>query len=162
MTTVVVLLAVIVVLLLYMGTRFLKDARAIRRELADGRTLRELDEMVHETRERLLANYDEVTTDLDKRLDKLDTSKREAEEMIARLEALLQSERLKTLEERGILFAIEAGEGTGHEQDRTMRITELLRSGASIEEVARITEAGVREVELVRLLLRRKKEAEGA
>jgi len=158
-----ILLAVVVVILLYMGSRFLRDARAIRRELSDGRTLKELDEMAEEAREKLTADFDEVTRGLDKRLDRTEKLNREAQTTIARLEAVLNSERLKTLEERGILFAIEAGEKSGgREGDRNRRIAELLRSGASVEEVARITEAGVREVELVRLLLRRREEAGGA
>lgn len=157
-----ILLMIVVVVLLYMGSRFLRDARGIRRELADGRTLKELDEMVLDTRETLLNDYDKITGGIDQRLDRLEKHNREAEAMIVRLETLLNSERLKTLEDRGILFAIEAGESTSGEQDRAKRIAELLRSGASVEEVSRITEAGIREVELVKMLLRRREEAEGA
>lgn len=163
MDTAAVLLAIIVVVLFYIGSRFLRDARGIRSELADGRTLRELDDMVEETREKLLADYDSVTSGLDKRIEKLERLNRDAGTMIARLEGVLDSERLKQLEERGILFAIEAGEGKGtREGDKSKRITDLLRGGASVEEVARITEASVREVELVRLLLKRREEAAGA
>jgi hypothetical protein len=162
MTTAAILLGLIVVILLYMGNRFLRDARGIRRELSDGKTLKELNDMVHETRDSLLQDYDEIVKGIDSRLGRLDAKNRDAETTIGRLETLLKSERLKILEERGILFAIEAGEDQKGEKDRTKRITELLRSGASVEEVARITEAGVREVELVRLLLRRKDEAERA
>ncbi len=158
-----ILLAVILVVGLYIGNRFLRDARAIRRELADGRTLKELDHMVDETREQLLTDYDQVTSGLDKRIDRLEKLNSDAETMIAKLEAVLASERLKTLEERGILFAIEAGEKSeSSEGNKSKRIAELLRGGATVEEVARIAEASVREVELVRLLLRRREEAEGA
>lgn len=163
MGTVTVLIVIILVVLLYVGNRFLRDARAIRRELSEGRTLRELDDMVEETREKLLADYDSVTSGLDKRIDKLERLNREAGTMISRLEGVLSSERLKSLEDRGILFAIEAGDKSGKQVgDKSKRIAELLRGGASVEEVARITEASVREVELVRLLLKRREEASGA
>jgi hypothetical protein len=162
MGTVSVLLAIIVVVLLYIGNRFLRDARAIRKELSDGRTLRDLDDMVEETRDKLLADYDSVTSGLDKRTEKLERLNREAGTMISRLEGLLNSERLKTLEERGIIFAIEAGEKSGKQEgDKNKRIAELLRGGASIEEVARITESSVREVELIRLLIKRREEVSG-
>ncbi len=158
-----ILLAVLVIVMLYMGNRFLRDARAIRKELSEGATLKELNEMVVESREQLLSDYDEITEGLDGRIEKLEKLRNEAETAIARLEAALNSERLKTLEERGILFAIEAGEGaSGEEGDRNRRMAELLKGGASVEEVARITEASVREVELVRLLLKRSETAEGA
>jgi hypothetical protein len=153
------LLAFITIVLLYLGNRFLKDAKGIRKELSEGKTLIELDNMVKDTRDELMVNYDEVRAGLDKRLEKLEVLKKEADKTIKRLENLLDSERLKTLEERGILFAIEAGEKQGVEADRNTRIAKLLKSGASVEEVARITEASVREVELVRLLLKRKSEA---
>lgn len=162
MTTAAVLLGIIVIILLYMGSKFLRDARGIRKELSDGRTLTELDDMVTETREKLLADYDSITEGLDKRVRKLDRLTTEAATMISRLEGVLDSERLKTLEERGILFAIEAGDSLGNVvADKNSRISDLLRGGASVEEVARITEASVREVELVRLLLRRRDEASG-
>ncbi len=162
MTTVAVFLGIIVIILLYMGSRFLRDARGIRKELSDGRTLSELDDMVRETREKLLADYDSITEGLDKRVQKLDRLNSEAATMISRLEGVLDSERLKTLEERGILFAIEAGDSLGNEvADKNSRISDLLKGGASVEEVARITEASVREVELIRLLLRRRDEASG-
>ena len=157
MTLAAILLAIIVILLLYMGNRFLKEARGIRRELADGRTLRELNDMVNESREQLVANYDEMTEELDRRVDRLERLNRDAETTIGRLEAVLQSERLKTLEERGILFAIDVDKEKG-EKDRAKRIADLLKSGATVEEVARMTEASVREVELVRLLVRRREE----
>ncbi len=159
-----ILLGVIVIVLLYMGNRFLRDARAIRRELADGASLKELHDMVRDTRDDLGVDYDRITTGLDKRIDKLDTLKRDAETLSARLEGLLNNERVKALEERGILFAIEAGEslGKGVEVDKNRRIVELLKGGASVEEIARIAEASIREVELVRLLLKRGQNAEGA
>ncbi|HDS30081.1 MAG TPA: hypothetical protein ENN67_03470 [Firmicutes bacterium] len=162
MATASLLLLLILCIVIYVGNKFLRDARGIRRELAQGKTLRELDDMVHDTRETLLHDYDEIVKGIDTRLDKLEQKTREAEAVIGRLENLLKSERLKVLEERGILFAIEAGEEQKGEKDRTKRIAELLRGGASVEEVARITESGVREVELVRLLIRRKDEAERA
>jgi len=159
-----ILLGIIVIVLLYMGNRFLRDARAIRKELADGATLKELNDMVRETRDRLGVDYDKVTTGLDKRIERLANLKRDAETLAGRLEGLLNNERIKALEERGILFAIEAGEnlGKGEEVDKNRRIVELLRGGASVEEVARIAEASIREVELVRLLLKRGEKAEGA
>ena len=163
MEVAVILLGIIVVIVLYTANRFLRDARAIRRELADGRTLKELDEMVEDAREQLLGDYDEIAKGLDKRIEKLERLKKDAEATIARLEGVLNSERLKVLEERGILFAIESADRSeGGEKDRNRRIADLLKGGASVEEVARITEASVREVELVRLLLRRREEAEGA
>lgn len=158
-----ILLAIILVVLLYMGNRFLRDARAIRSELADGASLKELDEMVNESREQLLNDYDGITGSLDKRIDRLEKLNRDAEVMASRLDGLLNSERLKTLEDRGILFAIEAGDELGHGKvDKNRRIVDLLKGGASVEEVARLTEASVREVELVRLLLKRGEKAEGA
>ena len=164
MAVVAILLAFVTILLLVMGNRFLKDARAIRKELSEGATLRDLNEMVTETRDQLLGDYDEVTSGLDKRIERLEKVNREAEANISRLEGVLNSDRLRVLEERGILFAIEAGEksGGGQGKDRNRRIADLLRGGASVEEVARITEASVREVELVRLLLKRSEKAEGA
>jgi hypothetical protein len=156
-------LAIIFIALLLMANRFVKDARAIRKELSGGATLKELNDMTQESREQLLSDYDSITTGLGKRIDKLEKLNREAESMAHRLENMLNSERLKTLEERGILFAIEAGENHGgSEADKHRRIADLLRGGASIEEVARITEASVREVELVKLLLKRGEKAEGA
>ena len=152
-----ILLAIIVVILLYMGNRFLKDARGIRRELSDGRSLRELNDMVHETRERLLGDYDEVSGKLEGKIQEIEKLNREAETVTGRLETVLKSERLKTLEERGILFAIDVDREKG-EKDRNKRMAELLRGGATVEEVARITEASVREVELVKLLIRRREE----
>lgn len=157
MTVSAILLLICILVLLYMGNRFLKDARGIRQELAEGRTLKELHDMVHETRDQLLSDYDSISSELDKKIERLERSIREAETAAGKLEALLQSERLKTLEERGILFAIEVDKEKG-EKDRARRIADLLRSGASVEEVARITEASVREVELVRLLIRRREE----
>ena len=152
-----ILLAIIVVILLYMGNRFLKDARGIRRELSDGRSLRELNDMVHETRERLLSDYDEISCKLEGKIKEIERLNREAETVTGRLETVLKSERLKTLEERGILFAIDVDREKG-EKDRNKRMAELLRGGATVEEVARITEASVREVELVKLLIRRREE----
>lgn len=157
MTLAVLLFLLAVVLLGYSAHRFLRDARAIRRELADGRTLKELRDMVDDTREQLLTDYDEIASELDRRIDNLERLVREADAATGRLEAVLQSERLKTLEERGILFAIDVDKEKG-ERDRSRRIAELLRSGASVEEVARITEASVREVELVKMLVRRREE----
>jgi hypothetical protein len=98
-----------------------------------------------------------MTEELDRRVDRLERLNRDAETTIGRLEAVLQSERLKTLEERGILFAIDVDKEKG-EKDRAKRIADLLKSGATVEEVARMTEASVREVELVRLLVRRREE----
>ena len=158
-----ILLGIIVIVLLYMGSRFLRDARAIRSELAAGRTLKELEEMATDAREELVTDYDEIATGLDKRIERLDRLNKSAEATIVRLEGVMNSERLKTLEERGILFAIESTEKSqGTEGDRNRRIAELLKGGATVEEVARITEASVREVELVRLLLRRREETEKA
>ncbi len=163
MAVVAILLAFVTILLLVMGNRFLKDARAIRKELSEGATLKDLNDMVNETRDQLLGDYDEVTSGLDKRIERLEKVNREAEANISRLEGVLNSDRLRVLEERGILFAIEAGEKSGGQgKDRNRRIADLLRGGASVEEVARITEASVREVELVRLLLKRSEKAEGA
>ena len=156
-----ILMAAITVILLNMANRFLKDARAIRKELSEGATLKELHEMVGETREELLNDYDRITAGLDKRTERLGNMNRDAEKNIARLEGVLNSERLKTLEERGILFAIETSDkGSGRETDRNKRIADLLKGGASVEEVARITESSVREVELIRLLLRRSQDSE--
>jgi hypothetical protein len=157
MTIATVLMALTVVLLLYMGNRFLKDARGIRRELADGRSLKELSDMVHETREQLASDYDKIVEELDRKTSLLEKLNREAETNIGKLEGVLKSERLKTLEERGILFAIDVDREKG-EKGRSKRIAELLRGGSSVEEVARITEASVREVELVKLLVRRREE----
>jgi len=158
-----ILLGIILIVLLYMGSRFLRDARGIRKELAHGRTLKELEEMATDAREQLVTDYDEVATGLDKRIERLERLNNSAEAMIARLEGIMNSDRLKTLEERGILFAIESAETSqGTESDRNRRIAELLKGGASVEEVSRITEASVREVELVRLLLRRRDETEKA
>jgi len=158
-----IILAVTVVVLLYMGNRYLKDLRAIRRELADGKSLNEINTMVRETREQLLTDYDEVTTGLDKRIERLEALTREAETTLSRLENVMNSDRLKILEERGILFAIEPSQGENSpEADRNKRIADLLAGGATVEEVSRITEASVREVELVRLLLKRRREVEGA
>jgi len=149
------------VILLYMANRFVKDARAIRKELSEGATLKDLNDMVVDTRDELLTDYDRITGGLDKRITRLDELNGEAEKYIARLEAVLNSERLKTLEERGILFAIETSDSAaGNETDRNTRIADLLKGGASVEEVARITEASVREVELVKLLLRRSQESD--
>ena len=157
MTLTAILVSITVLLLLFLGNKFLRDVRGIRRELADGKTLRELDDMVHESREELLATFDEISEELDRRVARLENLNREAETLAARLEALLNSERLKTLEERGILFAIDVDKEKG-ERDRSKRIADLLRGGASVEEVARMTEASVREVELIKLLIRRKEE----
>lgn len=162
LTFCVVTLAITVIILIYAADQYLKNIRGIRRELADGKTLRDLDEMVRDTRDELMVNFDEVSAGLDKKIIRLENLKRDAQQTIARLEALLDNERLKILEERGILFAIEAGDKSGGKTDRNKRIADLLKSGASVEEVARITEASVREVELVRLLIRRATEAEGA
>ena len=98
-----------------------------------------------------------MTGEIDRKIERLERLNRDAETTIGKLDALLKSERLKTLEERGILFAIDVDKEKG-EKDRGKRIAELLRGGASVEEVARITEASVREVELVRLLVRRREE----
>jgi hypothetical protein len=157
MTIAAVLMGLIVVLLLYMGDKFLKDARGIRRELSDGRSLKELNDMVEETREQLATDYDQLVDQLDRKIAQLEKLNREAETNIGKLENVLKSERLKTLEERGILFAIDVDREKG-EKDRSKRIAELLRGGASVEEVARLTEASVREVELVKLLVRRREE----
>jgi hypothetical protein len=152
-----ILLAIIVVLLLYMGNRHLRDVRGIRRELSQGRSLNELNDMVHETRDRLLNDYDEISSKLDEKSQVLEKLNREAETAAVRLETVLKSERLKTLEERGILFAIDVDKEKG-ERDRNKRMAELLKGGATVEEVARITEASIREVELVKLLIRRREE----
>jgi hypothetical protein len=152
-----ILLAIIAVVLLYQGNRFLRDVRAVRRELSGGRSLHELNDMVHETRDRLLSDFDEISSKLDEKIQTLEKLNKEAETAAGRLEAVLKSERLKTLEERGILFAIDVDKEKG-EKDRNKRMAELLRDGASVEEVARITEASVREVELVKLLVRRREE----
>jgi hypothetical protein len=157
MTLAIILLAIIGISLLYMGNRYLRDIHAVRRELSEGRTLRELNEMVNDTRENLMSEYEEMSDELTRRIDRLEKVNRDAETTIGRLEAVLKSERLKTLEERGILFAIDVDKEKG-EKDRSKRIADLLRGGASVEEVARITEASVREVELVRLLVRRREE----
>ncbi|MFH1676357.1 MAG: hypothetical protein ABIC40_04955 [bacterium] len=157
-----ILLATVVVIVIYIGNKYLKDLRAVRRELADGKTLSELDEMANESREKLLGNFEDMSKKLDRRLERLDKLHKEAEGTIGRLEALLKNERLKTLEERGILFAIEAGENANSEKDRSKRIADLLRNGASIEEVSRITEASIREIELIRLLLKRREKNETA
>jgi len=156
-----ILMAAITVILLYMANRFLKDARAIRKELSEGATLKDLNEMVGDSREELLTDYDRVSEGLDKRIGRLENLNRDAEANIARLEKALNSERLKTLEERGILFAIETSEtSAGAETDRNKRIADLIKGGSSVEEVSRITEASVREVELVKLLLKRNAEDE--
>ena len=157
MTIAAVLMGLTVVFLLYMGDKFLKDARGIRRELSDGRSLKELNDMVQETREQLATDYDQLVDQLDRKTAQLEKLNRDAETNIGRLENVLKSERLKTLEERGILFAIDVDREKG-EKDRSKRIAELLRGGASVEEVARITEASIREVELVKLLVRRREE----
>lgn len=157
MTIAAILMGLTVVFLLYMGDKFLKDARGIRRELSDGRSLKELNDMVQETREHLANDYDQLVDQLDRKTAQLEKLNRDAETNIGKLENLLKSERLKTLEERGILFAIDVDREKG-EKDRSKRIAELLRGGASVEEVARITEASIREVELVKLLVRRREE----
>jgi hypothetical protein len=152
-----ILLLIVLIVLLYMGNRYLKDIRAVRRELSDGRSLRELNDMVHETRDQLLNDYEEISSKLDQKIQILEKLSKEGDNTSGRLETVLKSERLKTLEERGILFAIDVDKEKG-EKDRSKRIAELLRGGASVEEVARITEASVREVELVKLLVRRREE----
>jgi hypothetical protein len=157
MSSAAILLSVIIVILLYFVNKFLKDARAIRRELAEGRSLRELNDMVSDTREHLMSDYDEITCELEGKIAQLERLVKDAETAAGKLDAVLKSERLKTLEERGILFAIDVDKEKG-EKDRHKRIADLLRGGASVEEVARVTEASVREVELVKLLIRRREE----
>ena len=53
MTLAAILLALGIILLLYMGNKFLRDARGIRNELASGGTLRELNDMVNDTESSL-------------------------------------------------------------------------------------------------------------
>ena len=99
-----ILLAIIVVVLFYVGSRFLRDVRGIRKELANGRTLTELDEMVNESREQLLSDYDKVSQELDKRIDRLDKLSREETNayyaVLYRFVAMLLAERLAETSKR--------------------------------------------------------------